>query len=93
MPEREAAFSKWIANAKASEVYVYHTGFLAIDRGVYIGDISDGGLFIPNPEVDTVARMAIDASDAEKVYLFQRKLHDKVYDYIAIKRSKYRRNW
>lgn len=92
MPNK-AEFSDWIANAKPSEVYVYHTGFLAIDRGLYIGDIEHGGLFIPKPEVDAIARMAVDASDDEKVYLFQRKLQDRVYDYLAVKRSKYRRNW
>lgn len=86
-------FADWIKNAKASEVFVYHRGYLAIDRGIYIGDVERGGIFVPDIEVDTLARMAIDAFDANIVYLFQRKLQDRVYDYLAIKRSKYGRQW
>lgn len=83
----------FIANARAGEVLVYHTGFLGIDRGNTI--LSSRGTleFVADGEVNDIALAMIDAFDQNKVHLFQRKLGYMKYEYIAMKRSKYARNW
>lgn len=85
-------FKEWLHTSKAGQPCIYHTGFLAVDRGFYVGTVEDIG-FIPNPVVHELAKDVLQAWDDNKIHLFQRKLHDSVYQYIAVKKSKYGRQW
>lgn len=83
---RYDAFKRWINTGRVGSVFVYYTGFLAMDRGTII-DLGGGYTeFSPNGDIDAIASLAIDAWDANRVHLFQRKLHDNEYEYIAMKR-------
>lgn len=87
---RVEAFRKWLQSARAGSIYVYYTGMLASDRGGFILVHDERGeaeyTWVPNLEIDALARAAIDAWDAGRVHLFQRKLHEDEYEYIAMKR-------
>lgn len=87
-------FKEWIENARPGKFYIYHTGFLTIDRGRIV-DSGDArtDVFVPVEPVHSLGEAAIEAFDAKRVHLFQRKLHDGVYEYIAVKRSPYGRQW
>lgn len=83
---RVEAFNEWLKTAPPGQVFTYYTGFLALDRGEIV-DIGDGvQLVIPKGDIDTLGRMAIDAFYSGQVHLFQRKIHDHEYQYIAMKR-------
>lgn len=83
-------FQKWVDTSNTGAFIVYHTGFLSVDRvSMQVHDFS----YVPNPPVDDLAVSAIEAFERGKVHLFQRKISDMVYQYIAVKRSKYARNW
>lgn len=86
-------FYDWINTATTGQVYLYHTGFLAQDRGTIIDVGSDMPLFIPNGDIHEIGKLAIDAFNTKRVHLFQRKIHDGVYEYIAMKRRAYERLW
>lgn len=85
--QREEDFEKWLDTSKAGAVAIYHRGRLDLDRGTCLGTIWLAGA------ADHVANLAYAAFTDRKVHLFQRKLHDNCYEYIAMKRSKYGRNW
>lgn len=86
-------FKDWIKNARTGQVYKYHTGFLAVDRNSIV-DITDSiPILVPGGVVHEIALEALYAFDTKRVYLFQRKLHEGVYEYIAMKRSPYGRQW
>lgn len=89
---REVAFRKWLISATPGHHYTYYTGFLGIDRGEFIlvrDEKSDNVLpeWVPNAEITALAMAAIEAWQANAVHLFQRKLRDFEYQYIAVKRS------
>lgn len=80
---------KWIDTATAGQVITYYTGFLGRDR--FSGDIvtfKDENLYLEVPDIADLAEVAITAFDIGKVHLFQRKLAENRYDYIAMKRAK-----
>lgn len=84
MKSKLEEFREWIDTAQTGQVYVYHTGFLVVDR-------CSSGRILPNTHY--IANLALEAFDAGKLHLFQRKIHDGVYEYIAMKRSPFGRNW
>lgn len=86
-------FQDWIKNAKPGKFYIYHTGFLTVDRGTIVDDDPSHPLSVPVEPVHSLGKAAIEAFDAKRVHLFQRKIHDGVYQYIAVKRSPYTRTW
>lgn len=90
---RVEAFHDWLASSRPGQVYVYYTGFLAVDRGSFIVDPDLRIEFVPNSDIDALGKSAIDAFEANRVHLFQRKIHDKVYEYIAMKRRDGGRIW
>lgn len=81
-------FENWIETARAGAVSIYYRGRLDLDRGSCIGAV-----FVPVPAVDKIAHLAYRAFEEKRIHLFQRKLHDNCYEYIAMKRSRYGRNW
>lgn len=91
MKTKLAEFKHWLDTANIGQVYIYYTGHLAVDRGTIVDMHIIGAvpLFIPNGEVDGLGRAAIEAWEADKVHLFQRKIHDNEYQYIAMKRSRH----
>jgi hypothetical protein len=90
---RTEAFHDWLKSSTPGQVYTYYTGFLAVDRGTIV-DVGDGVLeFIPNEAVDDLGRLALSAFEDNRVHLFQRKIHDRVYEYIAMKRRDGGRIW
>lgn len=93
-PTKVEAFDDWLLRSRVGKIHIYHTGSLLSDRGRLI-DYGDGQplVFEPCGDVDAVGRAAMDAFVAGRVYLFQRKLHDHVYQYIAMKRYQPGRNW
>ena len=88
------AFRDWIRTARAGQVYIYYTGDLANDRGAYI-DWGDGDhlVFIASGDIDAIGTLAYDAFTSNQVHLFQRKIHDNIYQYIAMKRRYTGRHW
>lgn len=94
MKSKIEEFEDWISNARTGQVYTYHVGYLAIDRGTIINcPNSDRTLVIPNGDIDGLATLALEGFERGKLHLFQRKIHDREYEYIAMKRSPYGRNW
>lgn len=93
MKTRVEAFDVWLKTAPAGQVYVYYTGFLSVDRGSIVDCGAGRTEFVPNEDVDDLGKLALSAFEANRVFLFQRKIHDKVYDYIAMKRYMGGRNW
>lgn len=95
--ERVEAFREWLATSPVGKFYIYHTGFLAIDRVKVIVDEKGDIVYSPVPEIHELAKLAIDAFEDNTVHLFQRKIHDNEYQYIAVKRYKLgksrRREW
>jgi hypothetical protein len=82
-------FRKWVDTSNTGAVITYHTGFLSVDRVKMVALDS----YKPVPEIHDLAMEAIEAFERGKVHLFQRKLSDMKYDYLAMKASKYARNW
>lgn len=93
MQTRLEAFRDWLRTATPGQVYTYYTGFLAVDRGTIV-DYGNGEFtIVPNEAIDELARDAISAFESNRVHLFQRKIHDRVYEYIAMKRRDGGRIW
>lgn len=86
-------FKNWIAHARTGQVYKYHKGFLAVDRNTIVDLVDNLPVLVPGGDVHSIAMEAINAFDAKRVHLFQRKLQEGVYEYIAMKRSPYGRQW
>lgn len=84
-------FLKWLSESRTGGMCIYYTGFLAVDRFTIVGKDPETQITIRKPEIDDLARVVIDAFDRGRVHLFQRKLHDNEYQYIAMKSS--RRLW
>jgi len=84
---RVEKFRDWIERSRTGKIYIYHSGYLARDRGRIV-DYADSGEAIiePNGDIDDLANIAIDAFVSGRVHLFQRKIHDNQYQYIAMKR-------
>lgn len=83
---RVEKFREWIDTARAGRIYIYYTGRLSIDRGTIV-DYGDGAapVFVPNGDINELGKLALDAFEANRVHLFQRKIHDREYQYIAMK--------
>lgn len=93
MKTRAEAFNDWLKTSLPGQVFTYYTGHLAVDRGSYIYDPTAGLEFVPNETIDKLGWLALSAWEANRVYLFQRKLHDHVWEYIAMKRRDAGRLW
>lgn len=78
-----ATFTEWLDNAPAGSTFIYHVGYLAIDRG----DPLSGRLIEPTHTIAVVAALA---EEKGRVLLTQRKHGLYHYDYIAMKRSNMR---
>jgi hypothetical protein len=81
-----AEFTAWLNKSRPGSICIYHTGELITDRSIDLGPIQ------LKTALDTVASEAYTAFKDNRVHLFQRKLHDHVYQYIAFKRG-YGRSW
>lgn len=79
-------FREWINHSRPGQVFIYYTGFLAVDRGTVIVDPTGSLTIEPNGDIDELGQLALEAFDNKRVHLFQRKLHDHEYQYIAFKR-------
>jgi len=80
-------FRDWIERSRTGKIYIYHVGFLSIDRGRIVDYTDDGTpVFEPVGDINDLANIAIDAFQSGRVHLFQRKVHDNQYQYIAMKR-------
>lgn len=79
------AFDSWLAGAARGDRFIYHSGgFLANDR-----EINSSESKLSKDERKQVwreARAAWSAQEERRVFLMQRRLSDRVYDYVAIKR-------
>lgn len=78
-------FETWLHRAKRGSRFVYHTGYLPKDKShAYVMGtrLQVGG----SEDVFSIAKMALRASDAGDVHLFQRKLGDMRYEYQAVMR-------
>jgi hypothetical protein len=86
-------FKEWVRRSRQGGMCIYYKGYLAIDRFEKIYDPTkiDAEPTLIGNAIDGTGRAALEAFDAGKVHLFQRKLHDCEYEYIAMKAS--RRNW
>lgn len=82
---RAKAFREWLDHATAGHHYVYFRGSLINARGKW-ESVNDELIYLPNTEIDTLATEVYGAFLAHRVHLFQRKLHDNEYEYIAVKR-------
>jgi hypothetical protein len=82
----------WLNNSLTGSVMIYHTGSLGNDRGRFVSS-PDGLVWQAEGPVNEVAKELVAAFDAGKVHLFQRKVSDMKYDYLAVKASRYARNW
>lgn len=91
---RVEAFREWLDTARTGQVFIYYTGFLSVDRGSYV-DYADGHpvTFEPSGDIDTLGEMAFAEFKNGRVHLFQRKIHDNEYQYIAMKRRDGGRIW
>lgn len=90
---RVETFREWLKDARPGQVFIYYTGHLTVDRGSVIVDDSGDITIEPNADIDELARIAIDAWDNKRVHLFQRKLHDNEYQYIAMTRRQAGSTW
>lgn len=86
-------FKDWLKNAQTGQIYKYHTGLLAVDRQSIVGVVDNLPILFNGGSVHDIATEALNAFDAKRIHLFQRKLQDGVYEYIAMKRSPYGRQW
>lgn len=82
---RAKAFREWLGHATAGHHYVYFQGNMMTARGEW-RSVNDDLIFFPNTEINSLADTVYEAHLAHRVYLFQRKLHDNEYQYIAMKR-------
>jgi hypothetical protein len=82
----------WLETSKPGHVLLYHVGFLSIDRcnAAYKNGVLEYDCTTP---ISDKANMIIEAWEAGKVHIFQRKIADMKYEYLAVKRNKYGRNW
>jgi hypothetical protein len=80
-----------IGGANVPEQFVYHRGYLALDRGRW--HVAEDGkeTFIPCEEVDEAARLMWAAHEAGTVVLTQRRLAPREWLYIAIRSTEVRR--
>jgi late competence protein required for DNA uptake (superfamily II DNA/RNA helicase) len=67
-----AQFSAALGKLRRGERMVYHNGLLMADRCYHV-------------DADSVARAAMSAYTAEKCLLFQRRVDQRVCQYIAVK--------
>lgn len=68
---------------KRGERYVYHTGYLVMDRAsypIYTHKYTKEEAAV----ISTIADEALTLSNKRRVHLFQRRLKDFTYDYIAL---------
>lgn len=92
---RVQEFKDFLNHANTGQVHIYYQGNLAVQRGTIIdiagfnSDETDGPtLFVPNGDIDELGRLAMDAFENNSVHLFQRKLRDNEYQYIAMKKGR-----
>ncbi len=83
---RVEKFRDWIKTSRPGQIYIYYTGFLAIQRGHIIDIGGREQYMIANGDVDALGNLAASAFEDNRVHLFQRKLRDNEYEYIAMKR-------
>lgn len=86
-------FRDWLLSSRTGQTYIYYIGDLASDRAVP-RIFSDGSVhYCPDGPVDELGTLAHEAFAAHRVHLWQRKIHDHVYQYIAMKRRDGGRLW
>lgn len=73
----------WFQSAKPGETLVYHTGHLAFDRS----PASSGSVSERQRSLGAAADFLLKRFEAREVYLFQRRVKEKVCDYLAVKAS------
>ena len=74
------AFKHWLYTADHGETALYHTGYLAIDRYKVLGD-----LLIPVEPLNTVAQLAMWATEDGRVILTQSRARRGTFFYYVTK--------
>lgn len=82
---RAKAFREWLRDAIAGHHYVYFRGSLIKARGSF-EEVHGEMVWEENTAIIELANEVYGAHLAHRVHLFQRKLHDDDYEYIAVKR-------
>lgn len=79
-------FKRWAQVAKRGDRFIYHKGFLMVDREKLRVRSEDGWVVCPNLlALNAVADLALDAYNRGLVHLFQKRLGDGEYEYRAIR--------
>lgn len=78
--------ARWITAADYGQKLIYHVGRLCNDADISMYDTPDAR------ELYNVRKQMKEAFDNRNVYLFQRRIGDNKFEYIAIRRSNRRRN-
>lgn len=90
---RVEAFREWLLSANTGQTYIYFTGNLGGNRFVPTVDGTGTVIDCPNGDIDELGTLAYQAFTANRVHLWQRKLRDNEYQYIAMKRRDGGRIW
>lgn len=77
-------FTEWLAKAKRGDRAEYHLGFLAVDR-TFTAYIGTREITLFNVPVNSMGEAAWQAHLAGKVALFQMKIADGYFGYLAVK--------
>jgi hypothetical protein len=70
----------WLTNARPGDRFVYHHGFLVVDRAV-----NSPLRARDRRRLDVLAKAALGAASAGVVHLLQQRLDAGTFDYIAVK--------
>ena len=81
-------FHDWFKEARTGDFLVYHKGNLCLDRCTALDGGDTSHCTPASWELGALANYAMEAFHERRVHLFQRKLSDHEYEYIAVKRSK-----
>ena len=80
----ETELCRWLGAAAPGDQFVYHRGFLAVDRDPIAGRLSER----ERPELRRVARRAMSAAEAGLAHLLQRRNGAGDFTYVLIARSR-----
>ena len=82
-----SAFIHWLNRSRPGDRFIYHSGFLMIDRVNHVTVKGGMEFTMPREPVDSEGASAWEAMSSGLVRLVQEKLGPGVYDYIAVRRT------